>query len=49
MTSSNPNPNISSEDFDLNLQPIQNSLMEKFRSYLDQNISSSKELKCKDQ
>lgn len=33
-----PNSNILSEDFDLNLKPIQNSLLEKFRSYLGQNL-----------
>ena len=32
-----PNSTLFSEDFDLNLKPIQNSLMEKFRSYLGQN------------
>ena len=36
-----PNPNIFSEDFDLDVKPIQTSLMEKFRSYLGQNITAS--------
>ena len=34
-------PHIFSEDFDLNLKPIQDSLMEKFRSFLGQNNNSN--------
>lgn len=34
-------PIIFSEDFDLNLKPIQDSLMEKFRSFLGQNNNSN--------